>query len=271
VSIAVPSLSDRQLREIQYHKSHAALLQERGVELSYDVLTGGPRRWWNASWAMYGILLKAHLAGRRVLVAGCGLGEDAIRLSRLGAQTWAFDLSPDMLAGAAALARREEAAVTFDRLPAERLSYADSRFDCIVIRDILHHVDIPAAMAELTRVAAEGALFVINEVYSHSLLERIRRTRLVTRRLYPRLAGHIYQGAAPYITPDERKLNQHDLRYLRARLKNARCQYFSCFITRLLAPSWTTAAKLDRRFLQSLGPAGRLLASRLLLSGTIRK
>ncbi len=271
MNILAKSLSDRQLREIEYHKSHAASLLTRGVSVSYDVLTPRPRRWWNASWAMYDLLLKSGLRGRKVLVAGCGLGEDAIRLARLGAQTWAFDLSPDMLAGARELARRENVPVTFDLMPAERLDYPDGTFDCIVLRDILHHVDLPRAMDELTRVAAEAALFVINEVYTHTFLDRIRHTGLVARGLYPRLVGRIYQGNKPYITPDERKLNQHDLLYIRARLTDCRCEYFGCFTNRLIAPTWMAAAKIDRLLLKAVGSAGSLLAGRLLLSGVIKK
>lgn len=271
MTTAAHSLSDRQLREVEYHAAHAASLKARGVEVTYDLLAPGRRRWWNASWAMYSLLLRADLRGKRVLVVGCGLGQDAIRLARLGARVWAFDLSPDMLAVAGELAQREQVQVVFDRMPAEQLGYEDGAFDCIVARDILHHVDIPRAMAQLARVAADGALFIANEVYCHSALDRIRRSGLVVRHLYPRLVASIYQGAAPYITPDERKCNQHDLRLLRAALASGRCEYFSCFISRLLPPTWTTAAKLDRLLLKALGPAAGLLGSRVLLSGTFRK
>jgi ubiquinone/menaquinone biosynthesis C-methylase UbiE len=216
---------------------------------------------------MYTRLLEADLRGKNVLVAGCGLGEDAIRLARMGAHVSGFDLSPDMLAVAAELARREGVNVAFDRMPAERLGYDDGVFDCIVARDILHHVDITPAMRELARVAAAGALFVANEVYSHSFTDRIRRTRLVTRRLYPRLVDHVYQGAKPYITEDERKLNQSDLRLIQAHLTDWRCEYFSCLVMRLVPPTWTNTAKFDRLMLKALGPAAGLLAGRVILTG----
>ena len=38
------------------------------------------------------------LGGRRALVVGCGLGDDAVEVARRGAATTAFDLSPTAVA-----------------------------------------------------------------------------------------------------------------------------------------------------------------------------
>jgi ubiquinone/menaquinone biosynthesis C-methylase UbiE len=267
VTTAAQGLSDRQAREIEYHRDHAAKAMARGMSIPYDLLSPRRRRWWNASWAMYTRLLKADLRGKNVLVAGCGFGEDAIRLARMGARVFAFDLSPDMLAVARELARREGADVAFSQMPAERLDYADGFADCIVVRDILHHADITPAMRELARVAAKGAMFVANEVYSHSFTNMVRYSSLVMRRLYPRMVGYVYGGDKPYITEDERKLNEADIRRIRAHLTNSRCEYFSCLVTRVVPPTWTTLAKCDRLLLKALGPSASLLASRILLTG----
>jgi ubiquinone/menaquinone biosynthesis C-methylase UbiE len=271
VSTAGYPLSDRQLREVEYHKDHAAKSMAQGLSVPCDLLAPHRRRWWNASWAMYTRLLKADLRGKNVLVPGCGFGEDAVRLARMGARVFAFDLSPDMLAVARELTRREGADVAFSQMPAERLDYADGFADCIVVRDVLHHVDITPAMRELTRVAAPGAMFLANEVYSHSFTDRIRYSWLVISRLYPQMVDYVYGGAKPYITADERKLNEADIRQVQTHLTNWRCEYFSCLVTRLLPPTWTTLAKCDRLMLKALGPAAGLLAGRVLLTGHIGK
>jgi hypothetical protein len=52
-------------------------------------------------------------------------------------------------------------------------------------------------------VSRKNAAVLINEVYSYSLLDRIRRLSLIDRWLYPVLRDYVYQGRDPYITPDE--------------------------------------------------------------------
>ena len=235
--------------------------------MAFDVLDPNRRRWWNASWAMYTHLLAADLRGRKVLVAGCGFGADAIRLARMGACVSAFDLSPDVLAIARRTAREAGVEIAFAEMAAEDPHYPSGGFDCIVARDILHHVEIDRAMAGMSRVAAPGARLVVNEVYSHTLLGKVRHSRLVTHRLYPRMVDYVYEGEAPYITPDERKLDQRDIRRIRSHLGDSTCAYFSFFVTRLVPPRYTRLAKLDRLVLKGLGPAGAVLAGRVLLTG----
>ena len=46
---------------------------------------------------MYEYLVNCGLMDKRVLVVGCGFGDDALRLAKLGAKVNAFDLSPDSL------------------------------------------------------------------------------------------------------------------------------------------------------------------------------
>ena len=151
-------LTERQRNELEYHREHArekaALLNE---PFSWDVLDRPARRWWNAYWQMYAHLDDLRLKGKRVLVVGCGFGDDALRLAKLGADVYAFDLSPDALLIARALANRERLAIAFDEMPAETLKYEADFFDCVVARDILHHVEIPLSLSEMCRVAKPEA------------------------------------------------------------------------------------------------------------------
>jgi ubiquinone/menaquinone biosynthesis C-methylase UbiE len=101
---------------------------------------------------MYQYLMSLELAGKKVLVVGCGFGDDALRLAKIGADVHAFDLSSESLALAESSARRESLNITFECMSAERLQYADQFFDCIVARDILHHVDILQTIDEIYRV-----------------------------------------------------------------------------------------------------------------------
>ena len=204
-------------------------------------------------------------------MVGCGFGEDALRLSKLGADVSAFDLSPDSLQIARALADREHIAVDLKEMPAERMQYADSTFDCIIARDILHHVDIPSTMNEVCRVAKPNALLIVNEIYSHSFTDKIRRAKVVEEQIYPRMRKLIYGAGKPYITEDERKLSELDLAEIVSHLREpVFFRYFNFFVTRLV-PDYEFPAKVDQLVLRALKPVGRLLAGRILFGAKIRK
>jgi len=138
------NLSDRQQREIVFFRqaaAEAAAIADRPVNLEPAI---GPKGWRtrahpyvNAYWV---ILRKARalpLPGKRVLVLGCGYGEDALQLAHLGARVSAADLSAETVA----IARRRVqalaslfslgAGIDFTVCPAERLPYADASFDLV--------------------------------------------------------------------------------------------------------------------------------------------
>lgn len=266
--------TERQRREIAYHQAHfqhkhAARLAQ---PFSFDVLERPGRNWWNAYWQMFAYLSSCKLEGKKVLVVGCGEGDDALRLARLGADVFAFDLSPEALALARALALREQLTVHFDEMPAEQLGYPDHFFDLVLARDILHHVEIGATVNELMRVSKPDAQWVVNEIYSHSVTELIRRSRLVDGFLYPLLQRFIYGPGQPYITADERKLSERDIAEItRAMPRMALRKHFNFLVTRVIPDRWPLVARFDRILLICLAPLGFLLAGRVLLAGRIVK
>jgi ubiquinone/menaquinone biosynthesis C-methylase UbiE len=266
-------LTERQQRELDYHRDHAK--EHRRIlssPFSWEVLQNPGRRWWNAYWQMYAYLSKCDLKDKSVLVVGCGFGDDALRLAKLGAKVSAFDLSPDSLQIARQLATREGLQIAFDEMPAEKMRYKDASFDYIVARDILHHVDIPLTMDEIVRVARPGAILVVNEIYSHSMTDKIRRSWFVERFLYPRMRRLIYGPGKPYITEDERKLNQVDLFEIQSRLQPRLFEkHFDFIVTRLIPDRFDFFAKADRLLLRILNPIGTLVAGRVFFSARISK
>lgn len=266
-------LSARQQREIDYHREHAEKRKDiLNKPISWEVLREPRRRWWNAYWQMVSYLVDSGVQGKRVLVIGCGFGEDALRLAKLGARVSAFDLSPDSLRLARALAEREELVIDFDEMPAEQLRYPDASFDFILCRDILHHVDIPEAMREIVRVARPGAQVVINEIYSHSFTNKVRYSSFVESFLYPRMRSLIYGPGKPYITEDERKLTEKDLKQIGLSLQPIHFEkHFNLFATRIFPERMVSLAKLDRFLLMVFKPFGRLLAGRVLFSARVSK
>jgi ubiquinone/menaquinone biosynthesis C-methylase UbiE len=266
-------LTERQQREIEYHRERAKEhLQILDAPFSWDVLQNPGRRWWNAYWEMYAYLVQCDLKGKSVLVVGCGFGDDALRIAKLGAKVSAFDLSPEALHIAKALATREGLKIDFDEMPAESMRYQNSSFDYIVVRDILHHVDIPKTMREIVRVAKPGASIVVNEIYSHSITDKIRHSPLVEKTLYPRMRRLIYGAGKPYITEDERKLSELDLKEITRPLQPAQFEkHFNFIVTRLIPDRFGILNKADRLLLMLLKPFGRLLAGRVLFSARVAK
>jgi ubiquinone/menaquinone biosynthesis C-methylase UbiE len=264
-------LTERQRNELEYHREHAkqhsALLEQ---PVNFDIVLNNNRRWWNAHWEMYTYLRNKNLKEQNVLVVGCGFGDDALYLARHGAHVKAFDLSPESLSIARARAEKESLAIEFKEMPAEKLEYKNNYFDLVVARDILHHVDISKSINEILRVSRPGAIFCFNEVYSHSITNRIRYSNFVDKWLYPKMASFVYGGKKPYITADERKLNEQDIKIITASMAKPEIEkYFNLLIGRLIPDNYLFLVKLDRVLLYLLSPIAKFLGARILIAGRL--
>lgn len=94
--------------------------------------------------------------GRSVLDVATGTGEIALRCARRGAEVTGVDVTPAMLARAAAKAKRLP--VRFELMDARHLGFPDASFDVAVLSFALH--DMPRrvrveVLAEAARVARE--------------------------------------------------------------------------------------------------------------------
>ena len=262
-------LTPRQQRELEYHREHAAKrsdVLDQPVEC--DVISDGPRKWWNAFWAMYDHVLAENVVGKRVLVPGCGFGEDAIRLSMLGANVSAFDLSTESIDIAVQRATKAgQAHIDFAVMPSEATTYADKSFDLVLFVDILHHVDIVRTMQEIARILKPGGTIIGDELYTSSNLQSVRESRLVEKMLYPPMRRWIYGTKTPYITADEHKINEQDFAHVRQILASCETDYFGIIEGRLFPGRIAWASKIDRLVMKLAGPAGPLLGSRIVFLG----
>jgi 2-polyprenyl-3-methyl-5-hydroxy-6-metoxy-1,4-benzoquinol methylase len=268
------ALVERQERERAYHADYARQHRNKTDQpVLLDVIESQERRPWNGYWATYDLLMAQNLAGKRVMVPGCGFGEDAILLARLGATVHASDLSTDLLDIARLRAIRMGVPdIQFDTMPAESLDYADDFFDVVFFNDILHHVSIPTAISEAQRVCRPGASMIVNEPYTHSAIQLVRNSWAVSSLLYPRLVRLIYGTGDPYITEDERKLDQHELTLVESILQpGIQRTFFALFSGRIAPTSQYGPQKIDRAILRRLAFVGQLLAGRIVLMGNVRK
>lgn len=81
------------------------------------------------------------LKGKRILDVGCGLGENAILLARLGADVTAMDISPQMLNNVEHIAKRYNVSCKTSLQNGEILDFEPASFDVALCANVFHHIE----------------------------------------------------------------------------------------------------------------------------------
>ncbi len=267
------NFTDRQQRELEYHKEFSRQSAAKiTLDVPMEVMNFKRRRWWNAYWHTYTLIRSMNLTGKRVLVAGCGFGDDAIRIARAGGIVDACDLSPDVLD--IARARAEHFAVPniqFSAMPLEAMTYPADSFDMIILIDVLHHCNIPAAMREASRVVKPGGTILGSELYTHSWMQAFRNSWFIDKWVYPRMIKFIYNSDQPYITEDEHKVDENEFDQILDHLDQPRLDWFNIVIGRLIPDRHPVPAAIDRTLLRGIGGFGKFAAARVVFFGMVKK
>jgi ubiquinone/menaquinone biosynthesis C-methylase UbiE len=119
-------------------------------------------------------------ARMQLLDVGCGTGQIPLELVRRRPfQITAIDLAEHMLA----LGRRNVAAagvadaITFNRVDARRLPYADGQFDAVISNSIVHHIPAPLeVLREMQRVVRPGGVLFVRDLlrpHDRTTLDRL--------------------------------------------------------------------------------------------------
>jgi ubiquinone/menaquinone biosynthesis C-methylase UbiE len=106
--------------------------------------------------------------GQRVLDAGCGIGEPAIRVAqRTGAEIVGVTVSQEQVKRATALAEREGVAdrVTFVHGDAMDLPFEPDSFDAAYALESIIHMDRARALREFARVVRPGGAVVCTDLF----------------------------------------------------------------------------------------------------------
>jgi SAM-dependent methyltransferase len=143
--------------------------------------------------------LAGDVAGKRVLDVGCGNGENAVMLAKLGADVVGIDISPESIRAAEDRCIRNRALARFICCPLED-AHIDGEFDIIWCDAFLHHMlfDFEGTIAILrAALAPDGVLLIKEPINLCGWLRRIRHA-----------IGN------PDGTPDERPLEPGELSLL---------------------------------------------------------
>lgn len=173
----VRSVGNREAREKEFYNELAAsppatrYLLDRFSGAFYDKSSRG--RLWSPFWK------STQLQDTRILDYGCGDGGFSIILARRGARVYGVDISAGLISrarAAAASSGLDGNAPQFITGDAQRLPFADAKFDFVVGNGALHHLDLDQAYAEIARVLRPGGTAVFMEpMYSHPLLWALRK------------------------------------------------------------------------------------------------
>lgn len=126
----------------------------------------------------FAIKLLGSLKGKKGLNPGCGAGEEAVYLTKLGASVWAVDISSQMLRVAKKLAQKFalDNKIIFKKENVEKLSLPDRAFDFVFGNSILHHVDIENSAREFHRILKSGGKAVfIEPLFYNPIINYYRR------------------------------------------------------------------------------------------------
>ncbi|MBU2538838.1 MAG: class I SAM-dependent methyltransferase [Proteobacteria bacterium] len=133
-----------------------------------------------SSFAHRDSLLYENIAGAVALDYCCGNGEVAIEMARRGAKkVMGIDISEVAIKNAQELARVQGVGdiCEFRVMDAEHTEFADNTFDIVHEYGALHHLDLKAAFAELSRILKPDGKLVCTEAMRHNPLIHWYRNR----------------------------------------------------------------------------------------------
>jgi demethylmenaquinone methyltransferase/2-methoxy-6-polyprenyl-1,4-benzoquinol methylase len=136
----------------------------RRYDMMNDLMSGGMHRLWKDRF----VNRVKPRAGEEILDMAGGTGDVAFRMAKRGARVTVADINADMLeVGRQRAERRGFAGLSWKVENAEKLSFADARFDAYtIVFGIRNVTDIPAALREAHRVLNRGGRFYCMEFSS---------------------------------------------------------------------------------------------------------
>lgn len=158
---------------------------------------------------------------------GCGSGEMACRLGRLGYRVTGLDVSPELIEVARERAVMEGVSDRVDFIVADGASVnlTDGAFDAVLAMSVVHHMPIDDALNALERLLSPGGRVAFLEPVAYSKTLQWLRDRSAVEK---------------DVSPDERQLSADEVRYIgqRFHIEQQRHFYLLMRLRRLIPDSW---------------------------------
>ncbi|MBL28846.1 MAG: hypothetical protein CMM50_14990 [Rhodospirillaceae bacterium] len=126
--------------------------------------------------------LRSLLAGAdRCLEIGCGFGSWSAEVSDIVGHVDAIDVSPDIVELAK---QRNVPNITFSARDVHDTGFPAETFDRVFCISVLHHLDMPRALAEIHRILKPGGMLVASEPNMLNPQVALERSTPMTRRMF---------------------------------------------------------------------------------------
>ncbi len=213
-------LTPRQQREKQVYDSLAAEAEVPKITAKFPL----PNRE-HSDFFPFFLEQIGEVRGKKILEIGSGSGYLSCWLARQGAEVVGIDISEKFCAIARQTAEQNNCSKNtgFRVETAENLSFPDEKFDLVVGNQILHHLEIPQAAAEIQRVLQPHGRAVFCEPMGLSGAVEFCKS-FIKKTL--RHADHRH-------TPDEKILDKNDFAQLQRPFGRTRWRAFQLFVTKL--------------------------------------
>lgn len=196
MSLDLKNLEKRKLEEIEHSKKRRSILQgferETDSNLDFDkkelVKKKEEFEYHFSNMKYYSVtksseLFKEHWIkenvkkNMKVLDWACGNGENGIFAAQYGADVTGIDISKEGLDNAKENSKLKgvESNCNFQLMDGENMNFKDSTFDIGIEYGALHHVDLPKALSELSRVMKPEAKMICVEALRHNPLIHLYR------------------------------------------------------------------------------------------------
>lgn len=190
-------------REREFHNKEFADSERAKINSVYFI-TRTSTKW-------YEEFLRQHANGKRFLEYGCGPNSYAFWLANQGATVVGIDISDTAIEQMRERSQHRPfpERVSFQRMNAEELEFADNSFEVICGRAILHHLDLRKSFSEISRTLQPGGHAIFVEPLGHNPVINAYRNRTPELR-----------------TEDEHPLMMHDLKMAEEYFGKVEAQYF---------------------------------------------
>lgn len=111
-------------------------------------------------WRQMTAVLLGDLTDKELLDYGCGIGDESVYFAKLGARVTAIDISEVGISTLKKRAEYHKLDIRAFEMRCDPTSFPESSFDRIHGMDILHHVGVDTALAEVRRLLLPGGMGV---------------------------------------------------------------------------------------------------------------